>query len=105
MPKVSYAVEAPVDWAAYSVMPGVNDTLPFIYEFRIKGVGSYIGETGNPKRAKRHYRRKVRMLLNDKPVRHRRVHRALAEAHRRRLAHQGRNMAFIQPSRSPVSRM
>jgi hypothetical protein len=64
----------------------VSELKPGIYEWRIEGVGCYIGKYTKIDRPKSHYARKVGHLLAGRPYRpadpngFRRIHRALAEA-------------------------
>jgi hypothetical protein len=73
-------------WYSEVVIEGVNRREPGIYEWRIEGVGSYIGRYSKISRPLTHYARNVRNLLNGqpyrkgKPARYRHIHNALAEA-------------------------
>jgi len=80
------SVLLPVDWYVYCVERGVDVDRPGIYEWRIDGVGSYIGRYGRVRRPTKEYARNVVRLLNDKPYRKnkphgfRRIHFELAKA-------------------------
>ena len=74
----------------FVVADGVDLTRPGIYEWRIEGVGTYIGKYKSISRPQRAYARNVANLLagrpyrKTKPDRFRAIHHALAEAVRRR---------------------
>jgi hypothetical protein len=40
-------------WFEYRVAPGVDDTLPFVYEWHVEGKGSGFGETANARGRRR----------------------------------------------------
>ena len=73
-------------WFTEVVAAGVNPDWPGIYEWRIEGVGVYIGQYGRVRRPRREYARNVERLLAREPYRKgdpegfRKVHRKLAEA-------------------------
>jgi hypothetical protein len=79
-------VKLPDDWYSLTITKGANRDLPGLYEFKIDGVGSYIGKYTNFSERCKLYRRNVCNLLNKKPYRKgkpdrfRRIHRELAEA-------------------------
>jgi hypothetical protein len=69
----------------FVVAKGANLARPGIYEWRIKGVGTYIGKYKRVKRLRRAYATNVSRLLAGKPLRFARpvqirIHEALAEA-------------------------
>ncbi len=72
------------DWFAEIVPDGVTPDRPGLYEWRIEGVGCYIGQYSNCSRPRSHYARNLRRLLLGLPYRRgkpggsRRVHQALA---------------------------
>jgi hypothetical protein len=76
----------PAAWFRYSLAQGVSENKPGIYEWKIEGVGCYIGRYSRVNRPKEAYGRNVLRLLNNLPYRKnkphgfRRIHRALAEA-------------------------
>jgi hypothetical protein len=78
----------PDDWYDYRINDGVDVKRPGIYEWRIYGMGSYIGQYLRISRPTKEYRRNLINLLNDRPYRlrnpagFRRIHRELARAHR-----------------------
>lgn len=86
----------PLGWYQYILTDGVNETLPGIYEWRIEGVGSYIGKYSQIRRPKWEYEKNVLKILNGwpyrprKPDKFRRIHRELAKAHR-----DGRHITLI----------
>ena len=73
-------------WFTEVVATGVNPDRPGIYEWRIEGVGVYIGQYGRARRPRREYARNVERLLARAPYRKgdpegfREVHQALAKA-------------------------
>jgi hypothetical protein len=75
------------NWYTYVVADGVNLALPGIYEWKIKGVGSYIGKYTYISRPTKGYSRGVGRLLNNRPYRpldpygFRDIHYDLGEAH------------------------
>lgn len=78
--------EIDVGWFEIEVEPGATLDRPGIYEWRIEGVGSYIGKFGSKSRPLNHYRRNVARLLDGRPYRKskpdafRHIHHALAAA-------------------------
>jgi hypothetical protein len=76
----------PADWYLRKVADGADSNLPGIYEWKIPGVGVYIGQYTNPRRPWRHYERNVAHLREgspyrrNKPGKFRAIHRALADA-------------------------
>jgi hypothetical protein len=78
----------PERWYCYRINDGVDTKKPGIYEWRIAGAGSYIGQYRWISRPKTHYGRNLVKLFNRLPYRNRnpegfrRIHKALAEAHR-----------------------
>lgn len=78
----------PAGWYCYRVNDGVDVNRPGIYEWRIDGMGSYIGQYRWISRPTTHYGRNLIKLFNGLPYRKRspdgfrRIHRALADAHR-----------------------
>jgi hypothetical protein len=79
-------VELPDDWYSVTITDGANPDLPGLYEFKIDGVGSYIGKYTNFSQRCKLYSRNVDNLLNKrtyrkgKPNQFRRIHRELADA-------------------------
>jgi hypothetical protein len=84
----SETISLPRDWYICVVADGVDKKKPGIYEWRIEGVGTYIGKFTRIRRPTKEYGRNVMNLLNEKPYRRgnkdgfRRIHRALERAHR-----------------------
>jgi hypothetical protein len=84
--------DEPVDekWYDEIIEEGVNPKLPGLYEWRIEGVGCYIGQYTRVSRPRRQYERNVLRLLAglfyrpSDPNGFRRIHRALAEARKAR---------------------
>jgi hypothetical protein len=76
----------PPDWFTHVVADGVDPNRPGIYEWRIDGVGVYIGQYGRIRRPTKEYGRNVARLLMGQPYRSgtsagfRPIHRALADA-------------------------
>src|SRR4051794_9145889 len=89
-------IALPQGWFYYSVNPGVDVSLPGIYQWSIEGAGAYIGKYKKISRPLHHYRRNVDNLLNRKPYRKsnpdgfRRIHRELARAHQ-----EGREITLV----------
>lgn len=80
-------IQLPEDWYTLIEIEGVDCTKSGLYEWKIEGVGSYIGKYTHINRPKKHYTRNVTNLLNNKPYRKnsavfRRIHHELAEAWR-----------------------
>ncbi|PBB67404.1 hypothetical protein CK228_16410 [Mesorhizobium sp. WSM4312] len=75
-------------WYNYIVAETVDEALPGIYEWRIDGVGTYIGKYTSIRRPKVEYSNNVLKILNgwpyrpQKPDSFRRIHRELVAAHR-----------------------
>lgn len=75
------------NWYTCEISAGVDINLPGIYEWRIEGVGSYIGRYTRSSRPFKEYERNVLKLMNGKPYRpakpdkFRAIHRALFAAH------------------------
>ena len=73
-------------WYEETVLPGVDVERPGLYEWRIEGAGSYIGQYRWISRPRREYGLNVVRLLNDLPYRKRkpdgfrRIHRELVAA-------------------------
>lgn len=80
----------PKDWHTYVLTEGVREDRPGIYEWRIEGVGVYVGKYTRISRPKKQYGRNLFNILNSKPYRprnpngFRRVHRELERAYRER---------------------
>ncbi len=82
--------EAPValsaGWYVESVTPGVDPLRPGLYEWRIEGLGVYVGQYTRASRPRPEYGRNVANILNvrpyrkGKPDRFRAIHLTLAEA-------------------------
>ena len=78
----------PDGWYCYRVNDGVDTKKPGIYEWRIDGAGSYIGQYRWISRPTTHYGRNLVKLFNGLPDRNRSpngfrgIHKALADAHR-----------------------
>ena len=78
------------DWYREQPVAGVDPALPGIYEWRIEGVGVYIGQYTRASRPRRQYGVNVANILNGRPYRQgkpnqfRAVHHHLAEAVRTR---------------------
>lgn len=76
----------PPGWYAYVVAEGACEDVPGIYEWRIEGIGTYIGKFKRIRRPTREYGCNVVRLLNERPYRKgsplgfRRIHRELAQA-------------------------
>ncbi len=75
------------DWyVETSKPPGFDESRPGLYEWRIEGAGSYIGQYRWISRPRREYGLNVARLINDMPYRKgnpdgfRRIHRELASA-------------------------
>jgi hypothetical protein len=74
-------VSLPNGWYTYHVNEGVDVSRPGIYEWRIDGMGSYIGQYRWISRPTTHYRRNLIKLFNGLPYRNRspdgfrRIHR------------------------------
>jgi hypothetical protein len=78
----------PTNWRRLVVTDGVDLTKPGLYEWRIEGVGVYIGKYTDISRPTRAYDKHVENLLNGKmkyrpsnPTGYRRIHHALIKAH------------------------
>lgn len=73
-------------WCEYFVCKDVDTKFPGIYEWKIDGAGSYIGQYGRIRRPTKHYRRNVVRLMNGeayrkgKPEGFRRIHLELEKA-------------------------
>jgi hypothetical protein len=73
-------------WCEYFVCRNVDTKSPGIYEWKIDGAGSYIGQFGSIRRPTMHYRRNVVRLMNGeayrkgKPAGFRRIHLELEKA-------------------------
>jgi hypothetical protein len=73
-------------WYREIVKPGVNPMLPGLYEWRIEGVGCYIGQYTHARRPRREYGLNVGRILTKRPYRKskpegfRQIHRELANA-------------------------
>jgi hypothetical protein len=84
----SSPVSLPSDWYILVVADGVNLEVPGIYEWRIDGVGVYIGKYGRIRRPTKEYGRNLKRMLNGKHYRSnkkdgfRGIHWALLDAHR-----------------------
>ena len=78
----------PADWYRYVVATGAREDVPGIYEWRIDGVGIYIGKFKRIRRPTREYGLNVQRILRGqpyrkgKPAQFRHIHRALEEAYR-----------------------
>ena len=65
---------------------GVSSAVPGLYEWRIEGVGCYIGQYTHVQRPKREYGLNIQRILSERPYRKgkpegfREIHRRLAEA-------------------------
>ena len=74
------------DWHVETIAPGVDINRPGLYEWRIEGTGSYIGQYRWISRPRREYWLNVARLINGLPYRKgnpdgfRRIHRELAAA-------------------------
>ena len=74
------------EWYREIVVPGVDPAQPGLYEWRIDGVGTYIGQYTHASRPGREYGLNVGRLLANRPYRKakpsgfRRVHQELAKA-------------------------
>ena len=80
-------IRHPTDhWHTTVLAEGVIPEEPGIYEWRIEGVGTYIGKYGRIRRPTKEYGRNVARLLSGRPYRtgkpdgYRAIHYALAEA-------------------------
>ena len=77
----------PANWYEFTIIDGVDEKFPGIYEWQIEDVGSYIGKYGRIRRPRKEYGRNVVRLLNGlpyrraKPERYRRIPHELALAH------------------------
>ncbi|MGQ3214770.1 hypothetical protein [Shinella sp.] len=84
------------NWYTCEISSGVDVNLPGIYEWKIEGVGSYIGRYTRRSRPFKEYERNVLKLLNGRPYRpakpdkFRAIHRALFAAHT-----EGRHITLI----------
>ena len=82
------ADDIPKNWYTLIVNDGTTLSLPGIYEWKIEGVGSYIGQYKHKYRPTREYERNVfkiatgRAYRPGKPDGFRRIHRELEAAHR-----------------------
>ena len=78
------------DWHETTVLPGVDCAKPGLYEWKIEGAGSYIGQYGRIQRPTKEYARNVARLIAGLIYRagkvdgFRRIHHELAKAHRER---------------------
>jgi hypothetical protein len=83
--------DLPADWFGYICNEGVSEDKPGIYEWKIGGVGCYIGKYSRISRPKKEYGRNIVRLLNKLPYRkskpndYRSIHRALGEAVENRI--------------------
>lgn len=74
------------DWYHEIVGPNVSPELPGLYEWRIEGIGCYIGQYTHARRPKREYGLNVGRILAGRPYRKsrpegfRQIHRELARA-------------------------
>ena len=81
----------PHDWFTYVLPSGVREDRPGIYEWRIEGVGVYIGKYTRISRPKKQYTRNVSNLANRLPYRprnpngFRRIHKELERSERGKL--------------------
>lgn len=77
-------------WYVEEVLPGVDAAEPGVYEWRIEGVGCYIGQYTRQRRPRREYGLNVGRLLTGRPYRKnkpggfRQIHRELTQAVRDR---------------------
>ncbi|HEX9753345.1 MAG TPA: hypothetical protein VGA46_07865 [Methyloceanibacter sp.] len=96
MPSRVPTVLLPTGWYDYIIADGVDENRPGIYEWRIEGVGSYVGKYTWISRPKSEYEKNVLKILNgwpyrpQKPEKFRRVHRELERAHR-----EGRRITLV----------
>jgi len=80
----------PPNWYRETIESGVSPELPGIYEWRIEGVGCYIGQYTRVRRPRRHYSRNLTRMFaglpyrKSKPDGFRLIHHALADAIRKR---------------------
>jgi len=87
------------DWYSEILVEGVRDDLPGIYEWRIEGVGCYIGQYTRKSRPKREYGLNIRKLRTDRPYRKgnkngfRQIHLAL---HRAILDHRAITLSLLE---------
>lgn len=78
----------PTNWYRYVVAEGAREDAPGIYEWRIEGIGIYIGKFKRIRRPTREYGLNVQRILRcqpyrkGKPTQFRRIHRALEQAYR-----------------------
>jgi hypothetical protein len=76
------------NWFTRIEVDGVSDERPGIYEWRIEGVGVYIGKYGRIRRPTKEYGRNLKRMLNGQNYRlndkngFRKIHHALLDAHR-----------------------
>lgn len=95
MHDVTYVIKAltsrallPLDWYTREKLEGVQDDLPGIYEWRIDGVGVYIGKYGKIDRPTKEYGRNLNRMLNGQEYRlgkgnaYRYIHHKLLAAHK-----------------------
>ena len=86
MPKSPVRIALPPIWYTEMIFPGVDPDKRGLYEWRIEGVGSYIGQYRWHARPRRQYGTNVARLLGRLPYRRsnpegfRRIHWALAAA-------------------------
>src|SRR5579871_614079 len=84
----SATIAKPEAWFHFSLAEGARDDRPGIYEWRIDGVGCYIGKYSSISRPKRAYAQIVSRIekklayRKGKPNGFRRIHLALADAKR-----------------------
>ncbi len=77
----------PPNWYTYVRHTGVDESKPGIYEWKIEGVGSYIGKYKRISRPTKHYTRNVERKLNGEYYRRgnpdgfRFIHEELEKAH------------------------
>jgi hypothetical protein len=74
------------DWYRLVIVPGVDPGAPGLYEWRIEGIGCYIGQYTRARRPQREYDLNVGRKLAGRPYRKgnpdgfRKIHAALADA-------------------------
>jgi hypothetical protein len=76
----------PIGWYQEITVIGVISDMPGIYEWRIEGMGCYIGQYTKARRPRREYALNVERILTEKPYRKgkpegfRKIHLELAQA-------------------------
>jgi hypothetical protein len=76
----------PINWFSLVVAPGVDTSMPGVYQWEIEGVGLYVGKYTHFSRPMVEYERNVIKMLNRRPYRpkkptaFRRIHRELYAA-------------------------